>query len=105
MCNKGPFQVSQLHRDLDLYYSRMPVGRPILNRTIFQETKHSATSVVVWFSLLQEANMVGGCTVLVTGGAGFLGQHVVGLLQEHTQHITEIRVLDMVPYENKLGNI
>lgn len=43
------------------------------------------------------------CVILVTGGAGFLGQHVVGLLQERADHVTEIRVLDVVPYKNKLG--
>ena len=42
--------------------------------------------------------------VLVTGGSGFLGQHVVGLLQTRAPHVTEIRVIDVVPYENKLGN-
>jgi len=43
------------------------------------------------------------CVVVVTGGAGFLGQHIVGLLQEHASHVTEIRVLDVIPYTNKLG--
>lgn len=43
------------------------------------------------------------CVVVVTGGAGFLGQHIVGLLQEHASHVTEIRVLDVIPYVNKLG--
>jgi 3beta-hydroxy-delta5-steroid dehydrogenase / steroid delta-isomerase len=44
-----------------------------------------------------------GCVVLVTGGSGFLGQHIVGLLQDRADHVTEIRVLDVIPYENKLG--
>lgn len=43
-----------------------------------------------------------GSTVLVTGASGFLGQHVVGLLQAHAPHVTAIRVLDVVPYKNKL---
>ncbi len=41
--------------------------------------------------------------VLVTGGAGFLGQHVVKLLQERGENIKEIRVFDIKPYEDKLG--
>lgn len=54
---------------------------------------------------IRNANMTStnGCVILVTGGTGFLGQHLVGLLQEHADHVTEIRVLDVVPYENKLG--
>lgn len=40
--------------------------------------------------------------VLVTGGSGFLGQHMIGLLQSHAPHVTEIRILDLNPYENKL---
>ncbi|XP_045172024.2 3 beta-hydroxysteroid dehydrogenase/Delta 5--_4-isomerase type 3-like [Mercenaria mercenaria] len=39
--------------------------------------------------------------VLVTGSSGFVGQHMVGLLQTNADHVTEIRVLDIVPYENK----
>ncbi|KAL3841773.1 hypothetical protein ACJMK2_019874 [Sinanodonta woodiana] len=42
-------------------------------------------------------------TVLVTGGAGFLGQHVVELLQSSAEHVTDIRIFDMEPYINKLG--
>lgn len=42
------------------------------------------------------------CVVLVTGGAGFLGQHVVGMLQARADHVTEIRVLDLTPYQNRL---
>lgn len=43
--------------------------------------------------------------VLVTGGAGFVGQHVVKLLQERDTAVKEIRVLDLKPYENKLGHV
>ena len=41
--------------------------------------------------------------VLVTGGSGFVGQHVIGLLQTRAPHVTEIRNLDLNPFENKLG--
>lgn len=41
-------------------------------------------------------------TVLVTGSSGFLGQHVVKLLQEHNQSVKEIRLFDLKPYENNL---
>ena len=41
--------------------------------------------------------------ILVTGGAGFLGQHIVRLLQERTTNVNEIRVFDTRPYRNKLG--
>jgi len=39
----------------------------------------------------------------VTGGAGFLGQHIVRLLQERASNVDEIRVFDTRPYRNKLG--
>lgn len=42
--------------------------------------------------------------VLVTGGSGFLGQHVVKHLDMFCDDITEIRVLDIRPYKKNLGN-
>ena len=44
-----------------------------------------------------------GQVVMVTGGAGYLGQHIVRLLQERGENVKEIRVFDLKPYENKLG--
>ena len=41
--------------------------------------------------------------VVVTGGAGFLGQHVVKLLQLRADHVMEIRVVDIQPYRQRLG--
>jgi nucleoside-diphosphate-sugar epimerase len=37
------------------------------------------------------------------GGSGFLGQHIVKHLQLYATNLKEIRVLDIVPYEKKLG--
>lgn len=42
--------------------------------------------------------------VLVTGSSGFLGQHVVKLLQEQDKTVKEIRLFDTKPYENKLNH-
>ena len=42
---------------------------------------------------------------LVTGGHGFLGQHVVKHLHLYGANIKEIRVLDIVKYEQKLGMV
>lgn len=44
-------------------------------------------------------------TVLVTGGCGFLGQHVVKHLQLYGENIKEIRILDFVSFERKLGKL
>jgi len=44
-----------------------------------------------------------GSVILVTGGAGFLGQHIVKLLEERTEGIKEIRVFDTKLYQNQLG--
>ena len=41
--------------------------------------------------------------ITVTGGSGFLGQHVIQTLQEKTDYVSEIRVLDVIPYVNLLG--
>ncbi|KAK3084989.1 hypothetical protein FSP39_022470 [Pinctada imbricata] len=40
--------------------------------------------------------------VVVTGGSGFVGQHVIKHLQLHAPFVTEIRVLDIAPYTQKL---
>ncbi|XP_029826198.2 3 beta-hydroxysteroid dehydrogenase type 7 [Ixodes scapularis] len=42
--------------------------------------------------------------VLVTGSSGFLGQHVVRLLQEDQSKVREIRLFDARPYKNNLGH-
>ncbi len=41
--------------------------------------------------------------VLVTGGAGFLGQYVVRLLHERATGVREIRVLDTKPFTPAMG--
>jgi len=41
--------------------------------------------------------------VMVTGGAGFLGQHIVKLISERATNVKEIRVFDTRPWRNKLG--
>ena len=42
--------------------------------------------------------------IAVTGGNGFLGQHVVKLLQEKSSlDISEIIVFDIVPFKQALG--
>ncbi|XP_069134228.1 3 beta-hydroxysteroid dehydrogenase/Delta 5--_4-isomerase-like [Argopecten irradians] len=41
-------------------------------------------------------------TVLVTGGNGCLGQHIVRLLQEKADFVTHIKVLDLRRFPNEL---
>ncbi|XP_064651239.1 3 beta-hydroxysteroid dehydrogenase/Delta 5--_4-isomerase type 4-like [Lineus longissimus] len=45
-----------------------------------------------------------GDVVLITGGAGFLGQHCISLIQERVNYVREIRILDTKPYQNLLGH-
>jgi hypothetical protein len=37
------------------------------------------------------------------GGSGFLGQHIVRLIEERDSTVKEIRIVDLRPYENRLG--
>lgn len=43
-----------------------------------------------------------GDVVLITGGSGFLGQHIVKHLQEKDDDVKEIRIIDLRPYRNNL---
>ena len=42
-------------------------------------------------------------TVLVTGGTGFVGQHIVKHLMMNADWVQEVRILDMRPFEKHLG--
>lgn len=37
------------------------------------------------------------------GGCGFLGQHIVRLIEERDPTVKEIRIVDLRPYENRLS--
>lgn len=39
----------------------------------------------------------------ISGGRGFLGQHIVRLIEERDPTVKEIRIVDLRPYENRLG--
>ena len=47
--------------------------------------------------------MTAGDVILVTGGAGFLGKHIVRLLQEKATDVKEIRIFDTKPFVNDIG--
>ncbi|EAT48210.1 AAEL000733-PA [Aedes aegypti] len=53
----------------------------------------------------KKADMEAKEVILITGGAGFLGQHLIRTLQERDPKVREIRVVDLKPYENILGHI
>ncbi|CAL8094191.1 unnamed protein product [Orchesella dallaii] len=40
--------------------------------------------------------------ILITGGSGFLGQHIIKLLNERTDGVREIRVVDIKPFVRRL---
>ncbi len=44
-----------------------------------------------------------GLVVLVTGGNGFVGQHIVKLLHEKCEEVKQIRIFDIKPYKQQLG--
>ena len=39
----------------------------------------------------------------VTGGCGFLGQHLIKLLHSHTTNVSCVRILDFMPFSQELG--
>lgn len=41
--------------------------------------------------------------IIIPGGSGFLGQHIIKELNQRVDGVREIRVLDIVPFEKKLG--
>lgn len=41
----------------------------------------------------------------IVGGSGFLGQHIIKLLQEKDDDVSEIRIIDVQPYKNNLGKL
>ena len=42
-------------------------------------------------------------TVAVTGGCGFLGQHLIKLLHTNTTNVQCVRVLDFMAFNSELG--
>ena len=45
-----------------------------------------------------------GDVIVITGGNGFVGQHVIKLLHQHChKEVKEIRVFDIKPYTQNLG--
>ena len=41
--------------------------------------------------------------LFILGGSGFLGQHIVRLIEERDPTVKEIRIVDLRPYENRLS--
>ena len=45
-------------------------------------------------------------TVVITGGNGFVGQHIIKLLHQNCEkEVKEIRAFDIVPYTQRLGGL
>ena len=75
--------------------------------TVFQTAKARLNGVLITCTTCIIMTSPKKCVVLVTGGSGFLGQHVIGLLQTRAPYVTEIRVIDLPsnPYTDKLGKL
>ena len=82
--------------------SSSPEAATVSNRIVHDATFEPET-IVSSLPKLELGSPARKEVILVTGGAGFLGQHIIQLLQERAANVDEIRVFDTRPYRNKLG--
>jgi hypothetical protein len=78
------------------------------NTTRCQKSEHPDLNLHRHENLKSRTRNVGCMQMLLSeyfyaGGSGFLGQHVVKLLQEKDPKVREIRILDLKPYVKRLG--
>ena len=85
-----------------VYYKRITKNNPLLLISQLRVTTRRCKKSMHSSRIIDNGDKAGD-VVLVTGGAGFLGQHIVSQLQTRANHVGEIRVLDLKPYKNKLG--